>query len=108
MILYNYECHQCGRFSAWNSIKNSAKSIACLSCNSPAKRIIAAPYLADMDDNNRIAHFRNEKSAHEPEVVKMINGEHKSCNHSTPRHTEHKRRHIHNHNHPQRPWMIGH
>ena len=103
MILYNYNCNQCGEFSAWNAIKNSARPVACPTCGSCAKRIIAAPYLADMDENNRIAHFRNEKSAHEPEVVKMINSDTKSCNHTTPKH-----RHVHAHNHQKRPWMIGH
>ncbi|MYK57918.1 MAG: hypothetical protein F4027_04665 [Rhodospirillaceae bacterium] len=72
----------------------------CPSCEKLAPRGISSPFLSDMDPNNRIAHGRNEKSAHEPKV-----GNVKKHDHSHHGHGHGKHRHVHK---GSRPWMIGH
>lgn len=106
MILYDYICETCGSFSGWNQIDQSAQAVDCPNCNALSKRIITAPFLADMDPNNRIAHQRNEKSAHEPEVVSIISGS-KEHHHDSKTHRHAHGHQRHNHG-PSRPWMIGH
>jgi hypothetical protein len=67
---------------------------------------MVAPSLALMNPHNRIAHQRNEKSAHEPQVVSR----------SRSQQTDHAHRHGHSHGHhhqhrhgaASRPWMLGH
>ena len=84
----------------------------CPDCGKPAPRGISAPFIANMDPNNRIAHQRNEKSANEPRVAFGQPGGHR-----------HRHGHDHGHNHGarrntglgeglhnthSRPWSIGH
>jgi hypothetical protein len=52
-----------------------------------------------MNGHSRIAHQRNEKSAHEPQVV---SGSAHGHGHGAHHHHQHK------HGVGQRPWMIGH
>jgi hypothetical protein len=42
----------------------------CPSCSLPASRLAAAPMLGVLSPNKRILHERNERSAHEPKVVR--------------------------------------
>ena len=44
--------------------------MACAACGAGARKLVAAPYLADMKPAVRMAHARNEKSAHEPRVAR--------------------------------------
>jgi hypothetical protein len=60
---------------------------------------VVAPSLALMNGHSRIAHQRNEKSAHEPQVV---SGSAHGHGHGAHHHHQHK------HGVGQRPWMIGH
>lgn len=106
MILYDYVCTSCGPFVAWNSVEKSSEEVICPTCSASSSRIVMAPYLADMDPNNRIAHQRNEKSAHEPEVVKMISG--KGIHKQGAAHSHAQGRKRHHHHGPSRPWMLGH
>ena len=106
MILYEYSCSDCGQFTAWNAMSKSSDPVECPTCAKSAKRVMSVPYLADMDNNNRIAHQHNEKSAHEPRVVRR-DSQNQSAE-SKP-HSHHHGRHTHHHHHtPSRPWMIGH
>lgn len=99
MPLYNYACEECGPFREWRAMSEAGKPVACLGCGEPAPAAVTAPYIANMNPHNRIAHQRNEKSADAPEVVRMKTG-----SDAQP----HPHRHgAGGHGHG-RPWMIGH
>ena len=93
-------------------MRDSSVALECPSCEILSNRAVTAPFLADMPENNRIAHQRNEKSAHQPKImnkkemkrtgtlrghVHTHSAGHSHCNDS------HKHQH-----HAGRPWMIGH
>jgi putative FmdB family regulatory protein len=70
MPLYDYGCSTCGPFREWRSMSEWEARVPCPSCSVPAPRLAAAPMLAVLSSNNRIAHEHNERSAHEPKVVR--------------------------------------
>lgn len=113
MPYYDYECGHCGRFELRRTLAELDTPVQCPRCDALATRVLSAPYLAVMNPHNRIAHARNEKSAHEPKLVQ----------HSQLDQAGHKRAHAHAHHHSHaplhkglgagwvqasRPWMIGH
>ncbi|MGI9452710.1 MAG: FmdB family zinc ribbon protein [Geminicoccaceae bacterium] len=109
MPLYDYRCKHCGDFRSWQSMNESDADVACPSCEQRASRLVAAPSLALMPANNRIAHTRNEKSADQPEVVtrSSMKGGQSGSDHG---HQCNGGGHQHGgigHSHG-RPWMIGH
>ena len=67
--LYDYDCGKCGSFSDLQPMSRASEAISCPNCGEPADRIVCAPFVANMNSHNRIAHQRNEKSAHEPQVA---------------------------------------
>ena len=107
MPIYDYLCQACGPFEERRPMSESKDSAICAICRVPAPRMPAAPRLNLMSSNNRIAETRNEKSAHEPDVV-----------HRMAAHDSHARGQQHHHVHPPgrphaqrpspRPWMLGH
>ena len=97
MPLYDYECEQCGPFREFRSIAKRQVPVDCPSCGVLADRVLTAPQLSLMSSNNRIAETRNEKSAHEPDVVTMLGGKPKHSHTHSPKHHA-----------PHRPWMLGH
>jgi putative FmdB family regulatory protein len=101
MPLYDYRCADCGEFRAWRSMREAAAPVACPDCQQLAPRAVVAPNLALMQAHTRIAHQRNEKSAHEPRVVSRREQGHGHAG-------EHGHRHQHKHGVGGRPWMIGH
>ncbi len=106
MPLYDYSCKKCGPFRDWQSMGRSSEPAVCPSCGLRSVRAIVAPFIADMNPNNRIAHQRNEKSADEPRVINKPAPTHGGVGHSHPhRHGAGGRHHAHG---PSRPWMIGH
>lgn len=66
MPLYEYECDQCGVFTALRKMSESSHPAECTACGVLSPRIVSAPRLAILDKFQRSAHERNEKSAHEP------------------------------------------
>ena len=93
MPLYDYSCEECGPFTELRSMSRSSEPMPCPTCGKAAGRTLTAPFIADMDPKNRVAHQRNEKSAHEPKVV---SGKPQGHTHGGGR------------RHPRRPWAIGH
>ena len=69
MPLYGYNCVACGPFSAWGSMLGHDEPMACPACGQASPRMIAAPNLACASGSVRLAHERNERSAHEPRTV---------------------------------------
>ena len=105
MPLYPYTCDRCGDFQSWQSMAACDQPCACPRCGAGAPRAVTAPGILAMDPGQRHAHARNEKSAHEPRVVR---GE------DWKPHDHHGHTHGHGHGHgphlhrSSRPWMIGH
>lgn len=66
MPLYEYHCADCGNFTVLRKISESNMPAFCETCGGTSKRVISAPHLAILGQAQRIAHQRNEKSAHEP------------------------------------------
>lgn len=109
MPLYDYQCEACGPFRSWESMMAATCAIPCPDCAEPAPRSVSAPFLANMNPHSRIAHQRNEKSAHEPQVTtreRMSKQGKKKHPHAGG---GHHHGHGHKHSHGSgRPWMIGH
>ncbi len=110
MPLYDYHCSDCGDFRSWQSMSESGADVACPDCQELAGRLVTAPSLAMMPNNNRIANARNEKSADQPELVTRASkgqdeGARQPHRHGGHCHAGHHQGHSHSHG---RPWMIGH
>jgi len=100
MPLYDYHCPECGTFRAWRAMSEARQPVPCPDCERPGGRAVAAPSLALMASNRRIAHQRNERSAHEPRLeTRPAVSDHGHHHHQGPGHHHHK---------AGRPWMIGH
>lgn len=105
MPLYEYRCEEHGDFTRHVEIARRNDVFNCPSCGSDTARIISAPALALMNDSNRKAWAKNEKSAHEPTRKKKHTCT-SSCNHD---HSKGQKK-------PEymqapaggRPWMLGH
>ena len=70
MPLYEYRCDDCGTFSAIRKMSESSMQGICGDCGAACERIISAPYFAILGKEQRVAHERNEKSAHEPGTMR--------------------------------------
>lgn len=121
MPLYNYECRRHGTFSDWRNMNESDSPAPCPVCGTPARRGISAPYLG-IDAGLRDAHRINEKSAHEPRVVRRRRGD--SIPHDAHRDLSEHRAAPHAHHHAghshvkdraggkaqaaNHPWMVRH
>jgi putative FmdB family regulatory protein len=92
MPLYPYTCNDCGDFQAWRSMAACDQPAPCPRCGTPSRRAVAAPRILGMDEHTRIAHMRNEKSAHEPRVVRKEHA-HDGYAHGHDRHAH--GRHLH-------------
>jgi putative FmdB family regulatory protein len=101
MPIYQFYCENCGPFEQRRSFQEAGQPLECSRCGDPAMRVFTPPSLYKTSAATRIAHARNEKSAHEPRVEHRAVSEEPS---STP-HLHHHPAHQHG---PKRPWMIGH
>jgi putative FmdB family regulatory protein len=70
MPIYEYECDDCGVFTALRSMSQSSLPANCEFCGCESPRILSVPRLAVLGKSQREAHERNEKSAHEPRVAR--------------------------------------
>lgn len=109
MPFYDYTCAACGDFRLLRPMSECRAAAACPTCGEPAVRLVTAPFLADMNPHTRVAHARNERSAHEPRVMHHAQLEGHAL-HSHPHAHAHG---DHGHKHSEwvqssRPWMIGH
>ena len=96
MPIYGYDCEACGPFTEMQAMSRSSEPLPCPDCGASARRTVSAPFIANMDPNNRVAHQRNEKSADEPRVA---SGKPPGHRHDHPHHHGHKH---------ARPWSLGH
>ena len=110
MPTYDYLCPACGPFEARRPMSESKALVACAQCHAPAPRVMSAPRLNLMSSTNRYAETRNEKSAHEPDVVHTLGPRAHSHGHGHG-HAQahaHTKRPKHVGHDPSRPWMLGH
>ena len=107
MPLYEYECPQCGPFTAVRELAKSSHPAQCVQCGQEARKIFSIINFRTMAPRNRVAHERNERSAHSPHICGS------GCNH----HNSKVRRVGQSSDKPvlqsstkryRRPWMLGH
>jgi hypothetical protein len=86
-------------------------SVPCPTCSRPAPRLAAVSMLTVLSSNNRVAHERNERSAHEPKVMRRedLPRDHRHHHHQHGASAPIKQQFgdVHR-SHPDRPWMVGH
>lgn len=110
MPVYQYLCRSCGPFSEMKPMAESAAPANCPSCAEASPRTLSAPHVRGVRASvNYGLESRNEKSAHEPQVVRHFgrkNGHRERDGHA------HNRNGLcahHGHtNKSHRPWMVGH
>jgi putative FmdB family regulatory protein len=90
MPLYEYQCPDCGPFSAWRSMSVSAGPTGCPGCQVPAERILSATQIARPGGSGR------RRGSVEPRLIQ------KSADPAPP-----PKKPDHQHAHG-RPWMFGH
>jgi putative FmdB family regulatory protein len=74
MPLYAFTCAACGPFEAFRPAAEAAAAFMCPVCGGAARRRYTPPGLALLPAGLRRARDREEKSAHEPEVVTTKTG----------------------------------
>jgi putative FmdB family regulatory protein len=111
MPLYDYGCSTCGPFREWRSMSEWEARVLCPSCSLPAPRLAAAPMLTVLSSNNRVAHERNERSAHEPRVERREDlpgdSRHQGHQHGVSPLIRQQFGDVQR-SPPDRPWMVGH
>jgi putative FmdB family regulatory protein len=74
MPIYAFDCGECGPFDVVRPVAEVALPAACPTCARAARRTYTPPALAHMPPPLRRAREREEKSAHEPDVVTRKEG----------------------------------
>ena len=69
MPRYHYNCLHCGEFTAWRRMSEARERAECPDCHAMGSRSVSLPFVNRMSATLRMAHHRNEKSAHEPQVM---------------------------------------
>jgi putative FmdB family regulatory protein len=101
MPLYDYACPRCGPFSTWGTVLAHEQPADCPDCGEASPRMVAAPNLSCTSSGVRLAHERNERSAHEPRLVthEQMHGTHSAHGHGHA----YGHAHGHGHGHAHRP-----
>jgi putative FmdB family regulatory protein len=112
MPVYEYECKSCGVFTALRKMSESSEAAFCQACGTESERILSAPKLAVLAKTQRMAHERNEKSAHEPNVGRRSScgctGSH-TCNTTTKVNADTGKAALQMQTKKTaRPWMLSH
>ncbi len=118
MPTYDYECLYCGSFEVVRAIDERNLPVECDTCGAACHRVmVAAPRLATMSTDQRIAFSTNERASHEPKHSSNY-GHPSGCSCCKPNRNN-KQAQGSNHkdatdNKPvksfanKRPWMISH
>ncbi len=91
MPIYAFSCATCGPFDVLRGAADAGAPAACPACGAVARRVFTPPGLALLAKPLRGALEREEKSAHEPDVVTQKTGR--------PRPHKHD---------PAPPWVLSH
>lgn len=119
MPIYDYQCEECGSFTALRKMSESDAAAACPSCGVSGVRVITAPQLAILGKAQRSAYERNEKSAHEPKMARRsscgCNGTHTCSTSGKSKSAKSTDKSVAKTNGLEmqtkktaRPWMLGH
>ncbi|MGN8199099.1 FmdB family zinc ribbon protein [Salinisphaera sp. RV14] len=110
MPIYEFDCPDCGGFSAMRPMAESQAPGDCPHCGSASRRVIlSAPAVSRVSKATRVAHETNARSAHSPHTSATYGGGHPAgcgCCSPAPRPagstppTRTRTGH--------RPWMISH
>lgn len=77
MPIYEYECGQHGLFEELRPMSRSGESAACPDCAVPSPRVLSPTRTNVVPRAVSVAHARNEKSQHSPEVCSHAHGHHR-------------------------------
>ena len=108
MPVYEFECAVCGPFTELRRLDRSILPANCPHCGKVSPKIFSVIHLRALRPENRVAHERNERSAHAPHVCGS------GCSHG---HAKPKSRANKQSDKPplpystkpnSRPWMLGH
>jgi putative FmdB family regulatory protein len=91
MPIYAFACEDCGEFEVMRKAVDAGQPAACPGCEATARRVFTPPGLARLVKPLRVALDREEKSAHQPDVVGVKTGR--------PRPHKHA---------PAPPWVLSH
>ncbi|HEY6877752.1 MAG TPA: zinc ribbon domain-containing protein [Polyangiales bacterium] len=105
MPVYEYECTDHGVFEALTPLARYSEPAPCPSCDAQSARVISTPHLASMPRANYIATERNERSRHEPRLVKREHQHSHGVNEKTK--DPHGRPALRA-SHGSRPWALEH
>lgn len=106
MPVYDYRCDECDcEFTMLMPMSRSSDAMPCPSCEYSAQRVISAPHLSTMRADVRAAHQTNERSAHEP---KMMKGHRCDAGCSHQNHGKSESPALKQVSSAKRPWMLGH
>lgn len=73
MPYYDYQCEDCGPFTAIRPMAFSGEPCACPECGGESPRaFLQAPNFSLMDTAKRTAHATNEKARNEPKVASKL------------------------------------
>jgi len=111
MPLYEYNCSDCGTFSAMRRMAECSQPSDCPDCGSAAPRVISAPRLSLISSHARLAHDTNERSADRPHTSRTYHKPHPTgcgcCSSSPSSATSETPPAVQTQTGP-RPWMISH
>jgi putative FmdB family regulatory protein len=74
MPIYEYECQQHGLFEEMRPMQRSAEGADCPECACSAPRVLSPTRTNVVPRATSVAHARNEKSQHSPEVCTHAHG----------------------------------
>jgi putative FmdB family regulatory protein len=80
MPIYDYQCKECGVFTALRPMSECREPLACPECGEAAVRVfLSMPAIAGMDPALRKAVATNERSTHEPRSSRLGHGAGCNC-----------------------------
>ncbi len=97
MPRYEFFCETCGPFEQWRPFDEANNPMRCPVCQAAARRVYSLPGLVKTPPALARALYREEKSAHEPEVVRRELPSREEPRGATVRRQARGR-----------PWQIGH
>ena len=79
MPVYDYECVQCGSFTAFRPMAQYQEPHPCPGCGADADRELTVPAFATMDAGRRTAIATNERSSNAPSRFNASSGHAPGC-----------------------------
>jgi putative FmdB family regulatory protein len=76
MPIYEYECEQHGLFEEMRPMQRSSEGADCPECAAVSPRVLSPTRTNRVPRATSVAHARNEKSQHSPEVCSHAHGHH--------------------------------